>query len=212
MIAKLSRERDAASAELDFERAAEIHTRLAKVEAAVAGLAPAVRPLAELDAVIVQPSVEANSEAEEVKLFLLTAGCLAGPVPYSVAGMRHQNEHSGSSSLFAQPVAVEAVPLDESGGPVVKLATRDTLEARLDQALTELHQQAAGIRGGAQQTADHLGLFTRWYYRPQTRRIGEACFAEANGEVPKRPLLRSISRVYRQGFAAATAEPADNPS
>jgi excinuclease UvrABC nuclease subunit len=212
MIAKLSQERDAASAELDFERAAEIHARLAKVETAVAGLAPAVRPLAELNAVVVQPSGEANGEAEEVKLFLLNAGCLAGPVPYSVAGMRHQNEHSGSSSLFAQPVAVEAVPLDEGGAPAVKLATRDTLEARLEEALAKLRMQTAQIRGGAQQTADHLGLFTRWYYRPQTRRIGEACFSEANGEIPKRPLLRSISRVYRQGLTGATAEPADSPS
>ena len=203
LIVELTQQRDAASADLDFERAAELHARLTKVEAAVAGLAPAVRPLAELNGVIVQPSGEANDEAEQVKLFLLTRGCMAGPVPYSVTGMRHHNEQSGSSSLFAHPVAVEAVPLDEVGASLVKLATRDTLEARLDGALADLHTQAARMRGGTQQIADQLGLFSRWYYRPQTRRIGEVCFADFHGEVPKRPLLRAISRVYRQGQSSA---------
>ena len=199
LIAELSRERDAASADLDFERAAEIHARLVKVEAAIAGLAPAVRALTDLNGVIVQPSGEAEDEEEQVKLFLLNKGCLAGPVSYSVAGMRHHNEQSGSSSLFAHPVAVEAVPLAAGGAPLVQLASRDALEARLDDALSELRTQAAGLRGGTQQTADHVSLFSRWYYRPQARRIGEACFAEASGEIPKRPLLRAISRVYRQG-------------
>jgi excinuclease ABC subunit C len=200
LIAELSRERDAASAELDFERAAEIHARLTKVEAAVAGLAPAVRALAELNAVIVQPS----QEPDQVKLFLLNRGCLAGPVAYSVARMRHQNEQSGSSSLFAQPVAIEAVPLAESGAPMVKLAARDALEARLEESLTGLRVLHAGMRAGAQQTADHLCLFSRWYYRPQTRRVGEACFAEPDGEIAKRPLLRAISRVYRSGLGVSS--------
>jgi excinuclease ABC subunit C len=195
LIAELSRERDAASAELDFERAAEIHARLTRVEAAVAGLAPAVRALSDLNAVIVQPS----EEPDQVKLFLLNRGCLAGPVSYSVAGMQHQNEQSGSSSLFAQPVAIEAIPLAESGAPVVKLAARDVLEARLEDSLADLRVRLARLRGGTQQTADHLCLFSRWYYRPQNRRVGEACFAEADGEIAKRPLLRAISRVYRSG-------------
>jgi excinuclease ABC subunit C len=196
LIASLSRERDAASAELDFEKAAEIHARLMKVEAAVSGLAPAVRELAELNAVIIQPA----EEAEQVKLFLLHRGCLTGPVPYSVAGMRHQNEQSGSSSLFAQPIAMEAVPLTESGAPVVKLAARDVLETRLEESLDQLRALQIRLRGGTQQMADHLSLFSRWYYRPQNRRTGETCFTEPGEEIAKRPLLRAISRVYRSGI------------
>jgi excinuclease ABC subunit C len=212
LITQLSRERDAASGELDFERAAELHARLAKVEAAVAGLSSAVHPLAELNGVIVQSAGDTGEEAEQVKLFLLTKGCLAGPVPYSVAGMRHHNEQSGSSSLFAQPVAIEAIPLKDGGAPVVQLASRDTLEARLEEALAGLHVRAAALHGRAQEIADHLCLFSRWYYRPQTRRVGEVCFAESGGEVPKRPLLRAISRVYRQGLPNESAAPADNLS
>jgi excinuclease ABC subunit C len=197
LIEKLTTQRDAASTDLDFERAAEIHARLTKVEAAVTGLSPAVHALADLNAVIVQPA----AEPEHVALFLLHKGCLFGPALYSVAGMRHHNEQSGSSSLFSHPVAVEAVPLSESGAPVVKLAARDELEARLDESLAVLQVQAAESRGNLQQTADNLSLFNRWHSRPQTRRVGEVCFSEADGQIQKKSLLRAISRVYRSATA-----------
>ncbi|MGC2160606.1 MAG: UvrB/UvrC motif-containing protein [Silvibacterium sp.] len=194
LIAELSKQRDEASTSLDFEKAAEIHTRLTKVESAASLMAPAVRALDDLNGVIVQPS----SEPEHVALFLLTQGCLAGPVPYSVAGMRHQNEQSGSSSLFSQPVALQPVPLDESGAPAVKLAARDALESRLDDAIAALQEHAKENLSGPQQTADHLCLFSRWYYRPQAKRVGEICFTHPDGNLPKKALLRAISRVYRQ--------------
>jgi len=109
-------------------------------------------------------------------------------------GMRHQNEQSGSSSLFAQPMALQPVPLDDSGATAVTLASRDELESRLDDALASLQDAAAA---SPQQTADHLSLFARWYYRPQAKRIGEVCFAPAYGTLPKKAVLRAISRVYR---------------
>lgn len=205
---ELAKQRDEASAELDFERAAEIHARLAKAEAA-AGLMPgAVHALAQLDGVVAQPS----AEPECVSLFLLKQGALAGPVAYSVVGMRHQNEQSGSSSLFAQPTTMQPVPLDESGAPAVTLATRDELETRLDEALAALEQQAGE---GTQPVADSLSLFARWYYRPQAKRVGEVCFAQ-QGSVPKKALLRAISRVYRAGISStdtcATSGPSDQSS
>ncbi|GGG96039.1 UvrB/UvrC motif-containing protein [Silvibacterium dinghuense] len=198
---KLEAERDTASAKLDFERAAELHSRVTKAEAAAAWIPAVVHPLAKLRALVIQPFLD--GEAEQVALFLLEKGCLAGPVPYSVAGMRHQNEQSGSSSLFAQPMALQAVPLGESGGAAVQLASRDVLEERLETALGELRRQLAENRGGTQQTADQLCLFSRWYFRPQARRVGEVCFADEDGGLPKRALLRAISRVYRAGTETA---------
>ena len=194
LIAELTTQRDEASTALDFEKAAEIHSRLAKVESAASFMAPAARALAGLNGIIVQPS----AEPDHVALFLLTQGCLTGPVAYSVAGMRHQNEHSGSSSLFSHPIALEPVPLDESGAPAVKLAARDELESRLDEAVEALRAQEN--QGSPQQTADHLCLFSRWYYRPQAKRIGEICFTQPDGELPAKSLLRAISRVYRQSL------------
>lgn len=196
LIEKLTQQRNAASTDLDFERAAELHAKLTKIEAAITGLSPAVHALAELNGVVVQPA----AEPEHVALFLLHKGCLSGPALYSVAGMRHHNEQSGSSSLFSHPVALEAIPLNESGAPVVKLAARDELEARLDESLAILQVQAAESRGNLQQTTDNLSLFNRWHSRPQTRRTGEVCFA-AEGQIQKKSLLRAISRVYRLGTA-----------
>ncbi|MGB7189226.1 MAG: UvrB/UvrC motif-containing protein [Acidobacteriaceae bacterium] len=213
LIAALSQQRDEASADLDFERAAELHARLAKVEAAANLMPAAVQALAKLNGVIVQPS----SEPEQVSLFLFAQGCLAGPVAYSVAGMRHQNEQSGSSSLFAQPVAMQPVPLDESGASAVTLASRDELEARLDEAIAGLEERCpSGAKAPSrkndltdglkpvpfkeqspQQTADHLSLVARWYYRPQGKRVGEVCFTQSDGSMPKKALLRAISRVSR---------------
>ena len=229
LIAALSRQRGEASADLNFERAAELHARLAKVEAAASLMPAAVHALAELNGVIVQPS----SEPEQVSLFLFTQGCLAGPVPYSVAGMRHQNEQSGSSSLFAQPVAPQPVPLDDMGAPAVALVSRDELETRLDEAIAGLTEDS-GARGFASgrsfsradkgwktsgasapegtQNADHLSLLARWYYRPQAKRVGEICFAEPDGALPKKAMLRAISRVYRTGISNKDTSATSGPS
>jgi hypothetical protein len=116
--------------------------------------------------------------------------------------MRHPNEQSGSSSLFAHPAAIAPVPLEES--PLVRLAARDELESRLNDALNTLAVRSAK---STQQIANHLCLFTRWYYRPQARRVGEVIFEEAH-EMPKKPLMRAISRVYRQGQAGQQPEDA----
>lgn len=188
MIAGLSRQRDLASEALDFEKAAEIHARLARVEAAAALASPAVHTLNDLNGVIIQPSAEEG----HVALFLVNRGSLAGPAPYSVAGMRHPNEQSGSSSLFAHPATIAPVPLEAA--PVVKLAARDELEARLDTTLRSLAVQSAK---SPQRLVDHLSLFTRWYHRPQVRRSGEVIFDDADGR-PSAQIMRAISRVYRQ--------------
>ncbi len=196
LVDALRRERDAASALLEFEKAAELHTRLARAEAVAAEVPEAVRPLAHLDGVIVQPA----TEPEHVALFRLAQGCMRGPAFYSVAGMRHPNEAAGSTSLFAQPVgAMEAIPL---GAPTVTMASRDELEQRLERTLAAIapspeprsRRRNPAHHGGL---ADHLCLFARWYYRPLTRRMGEVVFTEDEGVVPLKPLLRAISRVYR---------------
>jgi excinuclease ABC subunit C len=191
MVGALSREREAASELLEFEKAAELHTRLTKAEAAAAEAPEAVRPLAHLDAVIVQPAAEPDS----VALFAVDHGCLRGPAFYSVAGMRHPNESAGSTSLYTQPVGAPApVPLD---APVVIAATRDELEQRLEQSLASLQSlSSAKRRAPAAPVADHLCLFSRWYYRPAAKRMGEIVFAAEDGRVPPRAVLRAVSRVW----------------
>ena len=109
-LVTLKTERDQASADLEFEAAAALHAQVQKVEV-VRALAPElVRPLSQLRAVILQ----ASAQPDEVAVFLFEGGVLRGPQAFSTLGMRIQNEQSGSSSLFAQPLAIEAV-LEEHG-------------------------------------------------------------------------------------------------
>ncbi|HEX3435959.1 MAG TPA: UvrB/UvrC motif-containing protein, partial [Pseudacidobacterium sp.] len=136
LIEKLTAERDAASVKLDFEKAAQIHAKIQKVEAVAALATPAAQQLSQMRALILQPAVE----PESVTVFLLSSGILAGPVPYSVQGMRHHNERSGSTSLYVAPTAMQAVPLaaDSSAVAAVQIVSRDVLEERLENALTVL--------------------------------------------------------------------------
>jgi excinuclease ABC subunit C len=102
----LRTQRDQASASLEFESAAAIHAQVQRVES-VRALAPElVRPMNQLRAVILQPA----ANPDEVAVFLFENGRLRGPAAFSTLGMRIQNEQSGSTSLFAQPMAIEPIP------------------------------------------------------------------------------------------------------
>ena len=185
-LVQIGQQREEASEQLEFETAAKLHAQFEKVEA-VRALAPElVHPLNELRACIMQ----ASADADEVSVFLYQNGELRGPAPFSTLGMRIQNEQSGSSSLFAQPVAVQPVPETESPAK----AARDVLESRMDAALAELSayhpQPSTTVRQG------HLALLTRWYYRPQQKRVGEVCFPTNDMlRWPIKSMLRSVGRV-----------------
>jgi excinuclease ABC subunit C len=193
LVETITAERDAASADLDFEKAAQAHAKLQKVLAVISLMPPAVYQLSKLVALVLQPSVE----PESVACFLLTRGVILGPSLYSVQGMRLHNEQSGSTSLYVQPTAVEAVPLaGEGAGTVVQIVSRNVLEERLQQTLAELISPPAKSKLSTQTIADHLCLFSRWFYRTQAQRSGEAFFADSTDALPQRQLLRAISRVY----------------
>ena len=211
----LRSERDAASEKLAFETASALHAQVQKVEA-VRSLAPElVQPLSKLRAVV----LHASADPDEVAVFLFEHGSLRGPVGFSTIGMRIQNEQSGSSSLFAQPLAVEAVVEDagnEKTGnegmrelgtrdqgletPVTAKVPRTMLEGRMEAVLEELMKPmeapSAVVRQG------HLALLKRWYYRPEVKREGEVCFPDERGEWPIRSMLRSVGRVAAKSLTA----------
>jgi excinuclease ABC subunit C len=202
MVGRLERERDAASEAMEFERAASTHQRLQKVQSVAQLAGEAVRRLTDLSGVLIQPAAEVGY----VALFALRCGVWSGPVPYSTVGMRLANERSGSSSLFAHPFALEPVPLGPPAGP----AAKDLLESRLDEALATLAQQKP--RSVSSQTlCDHVSLFAQWFYRPAARSTGEVIFAGPQGETPRKPLLRAISRVAARATSANPEELAKPP-
>jgi hypothetical protein len=161
-----------------------------------------VRPLSQLRAVILQ----ASANPDEVAVFLYESGSLTGPASFSTVGMRIQNEQSGSTSLFAQPMALEPVPEEPSAEAAVEAPIkipRGLLESRLDDALAALAASEAPcptLRQG------HLALLKRWYYRPEVRRSGEIFFPNDEGGWPVKAILRGVGRVYSSKFKAAAGE------
>jgi hypothetical protein len=105
-LVTLRTERDDASGNLEFESAAAIHSQIQRVEAVRGLSSELVRPMSQLRALILQ----ASAEPDEVAVFVFDGGRLRGPASFSTLGMRIQNEQSGSSSLYAQPMAIEPVP------------------------------------------------------------------------------------------------------
>jgi hypothetical protein len=143
----------------------------------VRALAPElVRPLSELRAVILQ----ASANPEEVAVFLYENGRLRGPAAFSTLGMRIQNEQSGSTSLFAQPMAVEPVPEGsenrDQGSEISTVGTEPTATAEtrkgagfspcitamvshvLCQGATSATPQSRQMESGALQAAEKLDV------------------------------------------------------
>lgn len=213
----LRQERDAASGNLAFENAAALHAQVQKVEA-VRALAPEiVQPMSRLRTAILQ----ASARPDEVAVFLYEGARLRGPVGFSTTGMRIQNEQSGSSSLFAQPMALEPVPeeagIRDQGTGITEQTVdpttaqnsegkssssrvpRTMLEARMEAALAELAKDAGPSSATIGQ--GHLALLKRWYYRPEVKREGEIVFPDPDGHWQIKSLLRSAGRIAAKKLA-----------
>jgi excinuclease ABC subunit C len=121
-LVTLRAQRDTASANLDFETAAALHSQVQRVESVRALASELVRPLSQLRAVVLQ----ASANPGEVGVFLYENGRLSGPAGFSTLGMRIQNEQSGSTSLFAHPMAIEPIPEEPVAEPIAsEIAEKD---------------------------------------------------------------------------------------
>jgi len=192
MLSQIAVERDRASEEMEFERAAALHEQYQKVKAAAALADEIVRLVPRLRAVIVQKGaeVEESRDAADAAIFLLEGGCLAGPERISTLGVRAVKEQTSvGSSLFAQPLMLQAVPLEgETVDPV------NSPEDRAKAALQRLEEGARPSNDIAM-LSDHLSLMRRWYYRPEKQRAGEIFFPNADGSWPVRRILNATARV-----------------
>jgi excinuclease UvrABC nuclease subunit len=224
-LVTLRAQREQASANLEFEAAAALHAQVQRVDSVRALASELVRPLSQLRAVVLQ----ASAVPGEVAVFLYENGRLSGPQGFSTQGMRIQNEQSGSTSLFAHPMAIEPIPeavaeekissgaeaLVDSAElmrglkpppPSVEADTpmklaRGVLEARMEAALAALVAPSGAVSATIRQ--GHLALLKRWYYRAEARRSGEIFFTDAEGRWPVKALLRGVGRVAGKMLAAA---------
>ncbi len=91
---QLEQERDAASAKMEFESAAAIHTRLDKLNPVLQQLPEFVHRIDRSHAIVVQKS----RQPECVTLFRADLGALAGPLEFPISG----GEHTKSQSMEAR--------------------------------------------------------------------------------------------------------------
>lgn len=91
LLQEMGAERDRLSAALDFEAAAQQHAKIAKVKGILSASDELCRRVDAIDAVVVQPSIEAGA----VSLFRFRKGELAGPHPFAldVEGESRPIEH-----------------------------------------------------------------------------------------------------------------------
>ena len=166
LLRELSAQRDAASTELAFEKAQEIHVRLEKLKPLVTQLPEIVRRLDRFTALMIQPS----HLPESVALFRIESGTIIGPAAFCI----QSPEHTKSQSM----------------------------ELRVQSALESFPRTKAR---SALETMEHLALLKRWYYRG--RRAGEIFFADENGALPMRRMVRGIGRVLKGEPAEEEAPP-----
>jgi excinuclease ABC subunit C len=196
MIIQIGLAREEASSGMQFEKAATLHAQWQKVKAAQALADWIVRPVPKLRAVIIQKAApDPNPEEahpDHAALFLLEGGCLVGPERLSTLGVRAVREQTSvGSSLFAQPLMLQAVPLE--GEPATDSAVNSP-EERATHALAALEEKA-GKPSDLALLSDHLSLLRRWYYRPEKQRIGEIFLANEDGTWPIRKILRGAARM-----------------
>ena len=233
LLDEVAAQREAASSGLDFETAAALHKQWEKVRAASLLSDEIVRPVEALRAVIVQeaapldepqhsgaPSLPTapssakvgshDTDPETAAVFLLEHGHLTGPARLSTLGVRAVREQTAvGSSLFAQPLMLAPIPLDDpainsvistealrSGETPVfaPSAAAQTPEDRARMVITTLSAKTHPDPDIAE-FCDALSLFRRWYYRPEKQRAGEVFLPNPDHSWPIRRILNGAARV-----------------
>ena len=207
MVIDIGLAREEASSGMQFEKAAALHAQWQKVKAVQALADWIVRPVPNLRAIIIQksapnresvdnPENSAEGSAQQAALFLLEGGCLIGPERLSTLGVRAVREQTSvGSSLFAQPLMLQAIPLEaEPGAAISPTSPTSSPEERAAHAVAALEQKT-GKPGDLALLSDHLSLFRRWYFRPEKQRNGEIFLPNDDGTWPIRRILRGAARI-----------------
>jgi excinuclease ABC subunit C len=128
-------DRERASSDLDFERAAQLHKRIEKLDAALRFRPELARRIADLDAVILQRSAEEQS----IGVFGVHAGRLAEPFFLHFA------------EIASQPRSAEHI-------------FKDYLEGQTATAQNGENPPAPSATALRDELGEHLALISRWFY------------------------------------------------
>lgn len=206
--AAIENDREQASAELDFERAATLHKRLEKLDDALRLRPELARRIEDLNAVILQRAAEEQS----IAVFAFRAGRLAEPFFLrfaEIASQPRSAEHifkdhlEGAASIASEASAANVgARFSASPSPAPPAADSDSEQNQLTRSSSALREQLG----------EHLALLSRWYY--SNPREGEIFFREKGW--PYRKILRACSRLLNpkpaESPAAAASAAPENPA
>jgi excinuclease UvrABC nuclease subunit len=170
-------ERERASDDLDFERAATLHKKVEKLDEVLRGRPDLARRIQALDAVILQR----GAGDQVVAAYRVQGGKLCEPffLPFG--------------EIASQPRSAEQIfrnyldpTLDSAAATQSAVALQDAVEPA---GLTQMTEQLPLAKG---ELSEHLWLVARWFY--SNPRTGEICFREKN-DWPYRRILRACSRL-----------------
>jgi excinuclease UvrABC nuclease subunit len=192
LLVEISRARDEASAQLEFEAAAAAHARLEKLKAVQSRIAEIVHRIDRLNGLLLQPSHLPG----HIALFRIAGGMLHGPIAFdlrarslgreSKQAKETQDEGTASQSDIRQKMADAGHPSLAAPGTITQ-----SMEARIKESLGSVEPPKPK---SAQEWMEHLAILKRWYYR--TNKVGEIFFEDEHGALPMRRVVRAVRRVF----------------
>jgi excinuclease ABC subunit C len=197
--AAIEDDRERASADLDFERAATLHKRVEKLDDALRLRPELARRIQDLDAVILQRA----AEDQTIAVFAVHSGRLAEPFFLrfeEIASQPRSAEHIFKDYLEGdafKPNLPSAA--GNTGGALPSTQPADKSGKKSSQPLSP--------SASREELGEHLGLLSRWYY--SNPRDGEIFFREKDW--PYRKILRACSRLLNPKAVESPAPQASAP-
>ena len=197
LVVEISRARDEASAQLEFEAAAASHARLEKLKAVQSRIAEIVHRIDRLNGLLLQPSHRPG----HISLFRISGGMLHGPIAFDLRarGLNRakQAKEAQAEGTASQNVASQShirQKMADVGHP--GLASPGVITQSMEARINELLSTAEPARPkSAQEWMEHLAILKRWYYR--TNKVGEIFFEDEHGALPMRRVVRAVGRVFK---------------
>lgn len=174
LIRELEADRECASAQLEFEQAAQAHRRLEKANDVIRERPALVREISSLNAVLVLPGAQEKS----IAFFLVNAGRLYGP---AILGLE---ENVSNPVPLDQQIQQLLAPL---GG------ASDPCKGAVQPLPVPLAAKTAINPPRPLPPSEHLSLLARWYY--SSFRVGEIVMLGAGQEIPHARLIRICRKV-----------------
>ena len=184
-------ERDRDSANMEFEAAAAIHSRLDKLSSLLQHLPEFVFRIDQMHAVIVQKYVQKCVQKDVQKHLEEHTQKGTKNTGLGWPGEDARRSMSESVALFRVDGGAIAGPM-EFPISCAEHTKSQSMEARIQTALSAF---PAAQPDTAMERMEHLAILKRWCYRGS--RAGEIFFADARGNLPMRRLVRGIGRVYK---------------